>query len=62
MCTRALTSVEEMRLELRRKGLTFIQIFSFLHVFTYLVKETPSPMIKHRFSPSYLEFEGADMN
>lgn len=50
LCVRALTSAQEMRLEVRKKKVTFYEdgssIVSLFQVFIPLVKGTPSPAVK----------------
>lgn len=62
-CLRALTSVREMRLQVRMMFLSDAgRLVCFLHVSASLVRKTPLQTIKHMYHPLYLEFEGTDTN
>lgn len=53
MCVRALISVQEMRLEVKRNLLRCRWLVSFLLVFASLVKGTPSLKIQRRYQDYY---------
>lgn len=60
-----MTSVQENRLEVRRKMMIFYLdasgCVSVLSIFPFLEKGTPSETIKHAYDPSYCKYQGADL-